>query len=513
MNLAFIILAHDHPQNLFRLVNRLTTDGDLAVIHWDKKNKFDIRAFFREKMSDEGFSNVRFSQSFDVRWGKWSMVEATLACLEQVKISGRHINYVTLLSGSDYPISSLSHLKEFLRTYDGLEYIECVDPDKKRWVTDGLSKERYEYRHWANWRTHRKLFNTLWKLQRWLGLKRKMPGGLKAHFGSQWWTLTWNTANEILSRSKLPYIRRFFKSTWVPDELFFQTMVPAIVSEEKIAPRRLSFYHFTPQGVPVVFYNDHLNFLLQQNYFFARKISPYAEKLMDALDAHIEGSAACPLPPLKPRNHAEPLDCFLRLQYRGIPNTRVIGNASDPWYGDLEWNRLPYFVILSPAKADIEPLRRILNQHPRIRCYCELFDPDRINYALPGAEHPSYPENNFYLRDIKNPNFLCDMIHLDPTRIIGCVISVPSHNEMADVVIYDPRALIIACLPNEDKSCNAPHPECWSKAADIMETHDCLTKIQKAGKTPIVIRLTDYKVTDEKAQYAMDEIKDRLIKG
>lgn len=506
MQLAFLILAHDHPYNLLRLATQLTRDGDLAVIHWDKKNKFDVQTFLRSELSDADYSNVRFSNRFDVQWGGWSMVEATLACLEQVKNSARQVDYVVLLSGADYPIRPLSHLKAFLQSKYGYEFIEYVSPEKKRWVIQGLSKERYEYRHWVSWRKHRKLFNWLWQKQRSLGLRRQMPDGLVAHFGSQWWALTWKTASEILERSNIPRIKRFFKTTWVPDEMFFQTLAAAIVPEENIGPRGLTFYHFTPQGRPVVFYNDHLEFLKQQEFFFARKISPYAEALRDALDSHMDAASGQPLPEIWLRKRAGQLEYFLNLQWRAIPNKRVIGKVDDPWYGDLEWNRLHYFIILVPDGADIEPLRSILNRHPGICCYGELFNPYRIDYALPGAEHPSYPEKNWALRDMKRPNFLCDMIHLEPQKVIGCIMRVPPHHEMVDVAIYDPRAMLVVCLPDSAESYEVTSTVFSKRTFDDMVMGDRLIQIQKAGKMPIIARLSSYHLSEKQAESIAQQI-------
>jgi hypothetical protein len=520
MRLAFLIIAHDHPQNLLRLASRLSREGDLVVIHWDKKSTFDIREFLRHEMSAADYGSVLFSKRFDVQWGRWSMVEATLGCLEQVMVSGREVDYVILLSGADYPIRPLSHLKAFLQLQPDREYIECVDPDNRQWIVRGLSKERYEYRHWVNWRTHPKLFDMLYNAQRRLGLKRRMPDRLKAYFGSQWWALTWKTASEILERSKIPRIRRFFKTTWVPDELFFQTMTAAIAPAENIGPCGLTFYHFTPQGLPVVFYNDHFKFLKQQEFFFARKISPYAEALRNALDSHMDSTSGQQLPEIRLRKRADQLNYFLNMQWRSIPNTRIIGRVVDPWYGDLEWNRLPYFVILAPEGANLEPLRDKLNLHPGIRCYGDLFDPYKIDYALPGAEHPSYPENDCALRDMKRPNFLCDVIHLDPKKVAGCIMRVPPHHEMVDVAIYDPRALIVVCLPDDAvfRFMNPDDTEyqdvtsavSWKRAFDGMTSGDRLLQIQKTGKNPVVVRMNGYHITEKQAESVARQILKQL---
>ena len=76
---------------------------------------------------------------------------------------------------------------------------------------------------------------------------------------------------------------RFFRTTWIPDETFFQTLVRHLVPEDQIACRTLTFLIFSDYGMPVSFYNDHYDLLVNQDYLFARKISPDAYELKDRL--------------------------------------------------------------------------------------------------------------------------------------------------------------------------------------------------------------------------------------
>ena len=78
-------------------------------------------------------------------------------------------------------------------------------------------------------------------------------------------------------------VMRFFRTTWIPDETFFQTIVRHLVPEAEIRTRTLTFLMFTDYGMPVTFYNDHYDLLISQDYLFARKISPEAENLKDRL--------------------------------------------------------------------------------------------------------------------------------------------------------------------------------------------------------------------------------------
>ena len=76
---------------------------------------------------------------------------------------------------------------------------------------------------------------------------------------------------------------RFFRTTSIPDETFFQTVVRHLVPEPELRTRTLTFLMFTDYGIPVTFYNDHYDLLLAQDYLFARKISPDAKVLNERL--------------------------------------------------------------------------------------------------------------------------------------------------------------------------------------------------------------------------------------
>jgi hypothetical protein len=98
--------------------------------------------------------------------------------------------------------------------------------------------------------------------------------------GSQWACLRRRTIEAILDFvSQRPDVVRFFKTTWIPDETFFQTLVRHLIPAAEIESRTLTFLMFSDYGMPVVFYNDHYDLLLSQDFLFARKISPEATEL------------------------------------------------------------------------------------------------------------------------------------------------------------------------------------------------------------------------------------------
>ncbi|MEL7256203.1 MAG: DUF5928 domain-containing protein, partial [Pseudomonadota bacterium] len=129
-------------------------------------------------------------------------------------------------------------------------------------------------------RKHKRLFYASFNAQRRFGLTREVPQDIQVMIGSQWWCLRRRTIEWVLNFTRQRRdVMRFFRTTWIPDETFFQTIVRHLVPEEEIRSRTLTFLMFTDYGMPVTFYDDHYDLLLSQDFLFARKISPEAKDL------------------------------------------------------------------------------------------------------------------------------------------------------------------------------------------------------------------------------------------
>jgi hypothetical protein len=131
-----------------------------------------------------------------------------------------------------------------------------------------------------NERTQKWLFYSAFKLQRQFNITRDIPHDLQIQIGSQWWCLRRRTVEWIIDFTKRRKdVMRFFRTTWIPDETFFQTIVRHLIPNDEIEARTLTFLMFSDYGMPVTFYNDHYDLLLAQDFLFARKISPEAKEL------------------------------------------------------------------------------------------------------------------------------------------------------------------------------------------------------------------------------------------
>jgi hypothetical protein len=130
-------------------------------------------------------------------------------------------------------------------------------------------------------------------MQRRLGLRRKQPENLSIRIGSQWFCLRRRTIKRIIAKiTERPDIIKFFKTVWIPDETFFQTMVADVVDPVQIECRTPTFLMFSDYGKPVTFHDDHFELLKHQDAFFARKISESAIGLREQTSALFQENGA-----------------------------------------------------------------------------------------------------------------------------------------------------------------------------------------------------------------------------
>jgi len=279
--ICFLLLCHKNPEQVVEQAEMLTNSGDCVSIHFDGRGSLADFSTIKTALKDN--LNVCFANRVKCGWGEWSLVQGSLNALRLGHKTFPAATHFYMLSGDCMPIKPIKHMHWFLDN-SGKDYIEHHDYFESDWIKVGLKEERLIYRHWFNERCNKALFYASVKTQRTLGLSRDLPKGLQIMIGSQWWCLRRSTISKLLKfLAERPDIPRFFKTTWIPDETFFQTLVMHLVPGSEVESRTLTFLSFSDYGIPTVFYGDHLNFLLSQNYLFARKISPQAGDLKKAL--------------------------------------------------------------------------------------------------------------------------------------------------------------------------------------------------------------------------------------
>lgn len=281
MKIAHLILAHNEPTQLERLINRLSHPDADIYIHLDKKTP--IAAF--EYLKDH--KNVCFIKSrVKIYWGAYNMVQATLNGFKEIISSGKNYQYLNLLSGQDYPLKSAAFIHQFLAQNQGIAFMNYMlfEPD---WME---ASSRIRLYHFNNWRMPGKYI--LQDLINKLFIHRTIPNKLVPVGRSQWFTIPMECVSYSLqywrSNAKL---RRFIKLTWGPDEFIFQTILYNSTYQSKMVNNDLRYIDWFGGGVsPKILTIDDADVLINSDKLFARKFDIHHDAaILDYIDKHIDG--------------------------------------------------------------------------------------------------------------------------------------------------------------------------------------------------------------------------------
>jgi hypothetical protein len=141
--------------------------------------------------------------------------------------------------------------------------------------------DRLEY--WWNVRIFHKNFN-------FTRVKRKLPEGFKPFRGSSYWCFSRECAeyiNNFIDNNK--NFVNFFKNVYIPDEIFFQTILMNSPLKEKIINNDLLYTDWSSNGAsPDILCKRHFQELTQSSCLFARKFDETQDsEILDLIDKHI----------------------------------------------------------------------------------------------------------------------------------------------------------------------------------------------------------------------------------
>ncbi len=118
MNHAYLIMAHNEPELLRRLVCALDDYNNDIFIHWDKKSKItiDMLGLLTTK------SKLYFIERRNCYWGGYSQINCEIQLLKKA-ISEKNYDYYHLITGADLPIKPISEIHKYFEENSGKEFI------------------------------------------------------------------------------------------------------------------------------------------------------------------------------------------------------------------------------------------------------------------------------------------------------------------------------------------------------------------------------------------------------
>ena len=285
--IAFLILAHNNPEMLKRLIYSLDYELFDIYVHIDAKTDISLYGFdsYRLKYSKLYIVDKRLR----VYWADYSVVKATI---ELMKFALRKNNYCrfVMLSGNDYPLKSNIEIYDKFSN-NNIEFIMGTPLQNMEKIS------KYHFMHYGP------LGKRLEDIYNCLGIHYNSKplivdeNKYTVFFAPQWHALSFLCVTAVLDtyERNQKVLDKFFMYTYAPDEL----LIPTLVFNSKFKNKTLkssfpdgthynimtAIHYIDYEPIVRVLTENDANNLLSSNKLFARKFNVYSSaKLLDFID-------------------------------------------------------------------------------------------------------------------------------------------------------------------------------------------------------------------------------------
>src|SRR5574343_271593 len=279
MRVAHLIITYTDPFQTERMIQQMQYPDFDFYIHVDAK--FPLASHDNLKK----YSNVYFIQNrVDVQWAAYSTIQAEFNGLQEILDSARYYDFISLMSGQDYPIKTPAQMQSFFearkgklllkyRAFSG-EWEEGMQRVNKYHLTDFRFRGQFFLE---------RLINTFFK-------RTNQPKGMKFYGSSMFWAISPEAAEYVLQTvDRDPKMRRFFKYSWAPDEFLFQTILLNSSFAEQVVNENCHYYKHPPNTPsPKTFDLSDFPDIITSDRLYARKFDlKKAPELLDKIDDYL----------------------------------------------------------------------------------------------------------------------------------------------------------------------------------------------------------------------------------
>ncbi len=275
MKQAVLITAYCQLAFLKEIVGFFDDQFDF-YIHIDKKTK-------KEDLSYLDLPNVKVYSRYRVQWGSEKHLRAIVFLMKEAHKCGGY-SYYHLITGSDYPIKSLTNFKSFFSSTNKNNYIEWYDLPRPTWVMEG-GLERVKY-YWIGntWFDIRgkvgKFVYKLLMIQRKLGVKRKFVKMFpKLYGGGGYWSLTDEAVSYLVRTINNNKLLGYMRHTHCAEEVFLHTLLLNAEQKFPVVNNSIRYSKWEENArSPKVLDESDFKEVMCSGCFFARKIDPVNSK-------------------------------------------------------------------------------------------------------------------------------------------------------------------------------------------------------------------------------------------
>lgn len=268
---AFLITAYKDFDSLKELTAALSRHG-LCFVHADRRGT--ITAAQIDELN--AMPNVRAIRKRKVNWGSIEHLYAMLD-LCRMALEDERTTYLHLMSAQDYPTLSG---KEMENRFDGETRLFI---QRTRTADHPELAHRYEHYHFMHLLNYRDSSdwaqNWVGRIDRWqdlLHVRRKLSVPYK---GLLYVSLPRDAAEFVLKDKNARRFLRQLRTTYIPEEFFFQNVFNETPFEARIVNRQLHFsiWDEPERGLPAVLNGGDLERIDASGCCFARKIEGSGE--------------------------------------------------------------------------------------------------------------------------------------------------------------------------------------------------------------------------------------------
>jgi hypothetical protein len=279
MRLAYIIAAYKDPAQIERLINRLAHESFDFYIHLDRK--IDIKKFIHlAKMDRVYFIKKRAV----VHWGSHNLTIGILNSFNEILESGKDYDFISVLSGNDYPLKPISELYDFLDENKGKNFIYYEDPGDEWWNRNIEHVNQYHMTGFS--------FKGRYRLQFLINKllpRRKFPLAYKLYGGScaTFMTLSVDCVKYVVDfMKKNKGVQRYAFFAWGTDEFLIDTIIMNSRFKDTVVNDNLYYIDWSKGGDhPKTFTIEDFEVLKNSNKFYARKFDMKVDaSILDKID-------------------------------------------------------------------------------------------------------------------------------------------------------------------------------------------------------------------------------------
>jgi Core-2/I-Branching enzyme len=267
---AIVILAHHLPDQLERLIDRVTGREDHVWLHIDA----------RSDMADVDRPDVTMLPRLRCTWGSLALVEAALSGLAAATADPRPFTHVSVLSGQDYPVRPRTELDAHLEAHPDTGWLESIAlpgpgpgddlarVDRWFWPVSGTRNVSVPNR-----------FPPFLP-------RRRPPLGLPVYKGCALFTISRAQAEHVVAFTRAnPRFVRYVARAYIADEYVFQTILVNSRHRDDLVPANLHAISWTGDHHPATLTEAGVPSPRESDAFFARKFDDPA--VLDRIDAEL----------------------------------------------------------------------------------------------------------------------------------------------------------------------------------------------------------------------------------